>query len=53
MTAIQISDKMDRVQRQMYKEIQKGNYDKADRLRKQYVDLSVQSLAIRMGGAAI
>jgi hypothetical protein len=32
----------------MYKEISKSNFDKADKLRKQYVDLSVKSLEMRM-----
>lgn len=47
MTALQIMAKRDRIERQMYKAIEKGDYDKADRLRKQIVDLDVQSLAMR------
>ena len=46
MTIFQMSQKMDRIQRSMYKEIAKGNFDKADKLRKQYVDLSVKCLAV-------
>lgn len=39
---------MNSIQKRMYKEIAKGNFDKADALRKQYVDLSVKSLALRL-----
>lgn len=48
MTLTQVENKMDRIQKQMYKEISKGNFEKADSLRKQYVDLSVKSLSMRM-----
>lgn len=46
MTYTQICNKMERVNKQMYKEISKGNFDKADQLRKQYVDLNVKALAM-------
>lgn len=34
--------KRETVEKKMYKEITKGNYDKADKLLKQLVDLDVQ-----------
>ena len=49
MTIFQMEQKMDHIQRSMYKEIAKGNFDKADKLRRQYVDLSVKSLAAKLG----
>ncbi len=49
MTILQMEQKMDRIQSRMYKEIAKGNFDKANKLRAQYVELSVKSLAARMG----
>ena len=49
MTIFQMEQKMDRIHSRMYKEIAKGNFDKADKLRAQYVDLSVKSLAARLG----
>lgn len=48
MTIFQMEQKMNSIQKRMYKEITKGNFDKADALRKQYVDLSVKSLAMRL-----
>jgi excinuclease UvrABC helicase subunit UvrB len=48
MTLVQLEAKMDRIEKQMYREISKGNFDKADKLRNQYVDLSVKSLEMRM-----
>ena len=48
MTIFQMEQKMDRIQRSMYKEIAKGNFDKADKLRRQYVDLSVKCLAAKL-----
>lgn len=49
MTIFQMEQKMDRIQRNMYKEIAKGNFSKADKLRAQYVSLNVKSLAARLG----
>ena len=49
MTIFQMEQKMDRIQRSMYKEIAKGNFYKADKLRRQYGDLSVKSLAAKLG----
>ncbi len=39
---------MSNIQNRMYREIAKGNFDKADALRKQYVDLSVKSASLRI-----
>lgn len=33
----------------MYKEIQKGNFDKADKIRKQIIELDVESLEKKFG----
>lgn len=41
----------ERLEKQMHKEISKGNFDKADALRKKLVDLDVQMLAIKMQNA--
>lgn len=40
--------KLANLEKRMYKEIEKGNFEKADKLRKQYVDLSVKSLAEKL-----
>ena len=37
--------KRERLEKQMYKEITKGNFDKADKIRKQIVDLDVARLS--------
>lgn len=41
--------KMERIQKLMYREISKGNYEKANKLLKQYVDLSVKDLKNKIG----
>lgn len=43
--------KRERLEKQMYKEISKGNFNKADALMKKLVDLDVQMLAIKMQNA--
>jgi len=48
MTLFQMNQKRERTEKQMYKEISKGNFDKADKLRKKLVDLDVQILAAKM-----
>lgn len=45
MTAYQMREK---TEKQMYKEIANGNYDKADKLRKKLVELDFQSLAKKL-----
>lgn len=37
--------KRERLKKQMYKEIAKGNFDKADKIRKKIVDLDVARLS--------
>ena len=37
--------KRERFEKQMYKEIAKGNFEKADKIRKQIVDLDVARLS--------
>lgn len=49
MTIYQMQQKMDNIQKRMYKEIAKGNFDKADKLRAQYIALNVKSLALKLG----
>lgn len=46
MTAYQ---KRDNLEKRMYKEIAKGNFDKADKIRQQIIDLDVASLAKKLG----
>lgn len=48
MTIFQMEQKMSNIQNRMYREIAKGNFDKVDALRKQYVDLSVKSASLRI-----
>lgn len=48
MTMLQMSQKRDRLERTMYKEIAKGNFDKADSIRKKIVDLDVKMAAARI-----
>lgn len=43
-----IAEKMKSVEKRMYKEISKGNFEKAAKLREQYVNLSVESLARKL-----
>lgn len=40
--------KREALEKQMYKEIAKGNFDKADKIRKQLVDLDVATLKERI-----
>ena len=40
--------KRERLENQMYKEIAKGNFDKADKIRRQIVDLDVATLNARL-----
>lgn len=39
--------KRDRLEKQMYREIGRGNFDKSDALRKKIVDLDVEILKLR------
>lgn len=48
---LKMMQKRERLERQMYKEISKGNFDKADALRKKLVDLDVKMLAMKMQNA--
>lgn len=41
--------KRENLEKRMYKEIAKGNFDKADKIRKQLVDLDVATLAKKLG----
>lgn len=43
--------KRERLEKQMYKEISKGNFDKSDALMKKLVDLDVKILAVKMQNA--
>lgn len=43
--------KRERLEKQMYKEISKGNFDKSDALRKKIIDLDVKMLAMKMQNA--
>lgn len=40
--------KRERLEKRMYSEIKKGNYDKADKIRKQIVDLDAKDLAVKL-----
>ena len=40
--------KREALEKKMYKEIQKGNFDKADKIRKQIVELDVATLKERI-----
>lgn len=42
------SQKRENLEKRMYKEIAKGNFDKADKIRKQLIDLDVASLAKKL-----
>ena len=46
MSAIQ---KRENLEKRMYKEISKGNFEKADKIRKQLVELDVSTLAKKIG----
>ena len=48
---LKMMQKRERLERQMYKEISKGNFDKADDLRKKLVDIDVKILEIKTQNA--
>lgn len=48
---LKMMQKRERLESQMYKEISKGNFDKADALRKKLVDLDVKMLAMKTQNA--
>ena len=41
-------EKREKLEKRMYLEIHKGNYDKADKIRKQLVELDVKNLEIKL-----
>lgn len=44
---LKMMQKRERLEKQMYREISKGNFDKSDALRKKIVDLDVEMMKLR------